>query len=526
MKRLNSLHVQVVVIFFCLLSSFAVSAKEYQLTLLHTNDHHGHFQKFSPYPDQDVGGLAAQSTLVNIIRAKVEKEGGHVLLLSAGDVNTGVPESDLLNAEPDIKSMNIINYDAMTLGNHEFDKAVSVLTKQSEMAKFPFLAANVVRKDSGETLFTPYVIKEIDGLRVAIFGLVTADVPTLVLPENVQELQFLSVIDTARKLVPLLKEKADVVIALTHIGLYDQDSDKTGDTQLAQAVTGIDVIVGGHTHTALDKPIIVGRTLIVQAGAYSEKVGRLNLTVDSEKDMVINYSFELLSVNEKNKVSYNGKDYYSYSSSGYVEDKEILETMEPYLKGADVLLGKPIGDALVELTGGKGESRSRETNLGNLITDSMLVKSGAEIALQNGGSIRAGIAPGIITYRDVLTVQPFGNTLTRIDMTGAQIMEVLNAAAGKVGSGGFLHVAGLKVTYSKGAGKALNVMTGNVPLDLQKTYRVVTNTFLASGGDGYDMLKPLAKYDTGFVDADAMVEYIQKIGKVAPQVEGRITLVE
>lgn len=500
----------------------SLMAKEHKLTILHTNDHHGHFQSFNPYPVKDVGGLAAQSTLVNIVRAEVEKDNGNVLLLSAGDVNTGVPESDLLDAEPDFKLMNMIGYDAMVLGNHEFDNSLDVLMKQKEWADFPFLAANVVKKDSGKLLVEPYIIKDIHGLKVAILGLITEEVPILVLPDNVKDLEFLDVIETAKKYVPELKKNADLVIALTHIGFYDEETAMTGDVQLAKAVPELDIIVGGHTHTTLAEPVVVGDTLIVQADGYSEHVGRLNLVVDDKEDKVTDYSFDMLPVNGKKRVKYNGKKYYKYVGTGYVKDKEILEAIQPYLKGAEELLNNQIGTTAVELSGGKSINRSQETNLGNLITDGMRDKTGADIAFQNGGGIRAGIAPGQITYRDVLTVQPFGNTLTEINMTGAQVMELLDIAATKIESGGFMQVSGLKVTYS--GGKAANVMVAGAPIDQEKIYKVVTNNFVAAGGDGYKLLKSMEKYDTGYVDAEATMEYINKLGKVDPKVEGRITI--
>ncbi len=513
---------------FCLLlmANTTAFAKTYNLTILHTNDHHGHFQKFDPYPVKGVGGLAAQSTLVNIVRAEVETAGGHVLLLSAGDVNTGIPESDLFDAEPDFVLMNMIGYDAMTVGNHEFDNSLEVLMKQRRLANFPFLAANIVKRNSGKLLLDPYIIKEIDGLKVGILGLVTEEVPRMVFPDQIKDLEFLSIIETAKKYLPELKEKTDLVIALTHIGFYGTESEHTGDVQLAEAVPGIDVIVGGHTHTALEKPVVIGDTLIVQADGYSEKVGRLNLTVDSETDNVTEYSYELMPVNGKKRVKYNGKAYFQYLGTAFVEDVEIQEAMKPYLEASNELLNRPVGTAMVELVGGKSISRSQETNLGNLITDAMRATTGADIALQNGGGIRAGIAPGTITYRDILTVQPFGNTLTEIQMTGAQLMEVLNFAATQVGNGAFMQVSGLKVTYNQAAGKAENVFVGNEPIDLEKTYTVVTNNFAASGKDGYSMLKPLPKYDTGYVDADSTMEYIKKRGKVSPKIEGRITLIK
>jgi 5'-nucleotidase/UDP-sugar diphosphatase len=503
-------------------------AKVYNLTILHTNDHHGHFLKFSPFPVQDVGGLAAQSTLVNVVRAEVKEAGGYVLVLSAGDVNTGIPESDLLDAEPDFNLMNIIGYDAMTLGNHEFDNSRDVLLKQKEWAKFPFLSANIVKKDTGEPLVSPYIIKDIEGLKVAIFGLTTEETPILTLPDNTKDLAFKSAIDVARELVPKLRTEADVVIALTHLGFYEDAGggyNSPGDLKLAKDVPGIDVIVGGHTHTKVMEPKVINNTLIVQAGAYSENVGRLNLTFDSDAKKITGSTYKLMSVNGKTRVKYNDKYYTMYVDKGYIEDQDIVEAIKPYIGQADTLLSQPVGEAAVELVGGKTESRSQETNLGNLITDGMRAKTGADIALLNGGGIRAGIAPGKITYRDVLTVQPFGNTLVLLDLTGAQVMDVLNYAATiEPGNGAFLHVSGLKWTNNKG--KVENVLAGDAPIDVQKTYKVVTNNFMSAGGDGYKMLKDLPQIDSGFVDADALKEYVAKQGKVEPKVEGRLTVIK
>ena len=512
-----------------LLTTTLVFAETAQLTILHTNDQHGHFMKFNPYPVADVGGMAAQSTFVNITRAEAEKAGANVLILSAGDLNTGIPESDMLDAEPDIIAMNMIGYDAMTLGNHEFDKSREILMKQQELAEFPFLSANVVKKDSGEPLVEAYVIKEYNGLKVAIFGLTLERTPTVTMPENTADIVFENVVEVAKELVPTLREEADIVIALTHIGLYSEDSNhyEDGDIYLASQVPGIDVIVGGHTHTKLTEPKVVNGTVIVQAGAYSEYMGKLELTVDTEADKVTESKYELVSINGKKRIKYNDNKYYMYLEPGYVEDRAILEKMKPSMEQASELLSQPVGETLVPLLGDKSESRSQETNLGNLISDGMRAKVGAEIAFQNGGGIRAGIAAGTITYRDILTVQPFGNILTTLDMTGAQVMDVLNYAASlDAGAGAFLHVSGVKWTLNRQTKTADDVMVGDAPIDLEKTYVVVTNNFMASGGDGYAMLKDLPKYETGFVDADAMMEYISALGKVEPKVEGRLTIIE
>ncbi|NQU02967.1 MAG: metallophosphoesterase, partial [Syntrophaceae bacterium] len=334
-------------------------AKVYKLTILHTNDHHGHFMKFDPYPEKDVGGLAAQSTLVNIIRAEIEKAGAHLLLLSGGDINTGVPESDLLDAEPDIKLMNIIGYDAMVLGNHEFENPLGVLMKQQKWAEFHFLSANIVKGEIGEPLFRRYILKDFDGLTVAIFGLTTEEVPILTPPEHTKTLKFKGIIDTARALVPELRREADIVIALTHAGLWEdsgQGHKTAGDLKLAQEVSGIDIIIGGHSHTAMKEPRIVKDTIIVQAGAYSEYVGRLDIAFDSDKGDIRDHTFHLIPVNKKKGIQYGGKHYYAYDGTGYMEDQEILSAMKPYLKKINQALSQTVGETVLQLQGGGKEN--------------------------------------------------------------------------------------------------------------------------------------------------------------------------
>lgn len=510
---------------FLLILPISSFAKVYNLTILHTNDHHGHFAKFDPYPVKEVGGLAAQSTLINIIRSEKEKTGGHVLVLSAGDINTGVPESDMLDAEPDIKMMNLIGYDAMTLGNHEFDNSLDVLMKQKEWAEFPFLSANVIKKSDGKPLVDPYVIKEFDGLKVAIFGLTTEETPVLVLPKNVEGLEFKDVIESSKSLISELRRQADVVIALTHLGFFAESGggyNSAGDLKLAEDVNGIDVIVGGHSHTVVEEAKIINDTIIVQAGDWSKYVGRLDLTIDIEKDKITDYGYKIIPVNMKKRIKYKDQKYYMYVDNGYLEDNRIIKAGEPFIEQADELLSQPVGKALVKLIGDRETVRSQETNLANLITDAMRAKTKADIAFQNSGGIRSDIAPGEITYRDILKVQPFGNTLVLLNMTGKEIMDVLGYAATiQPGNGAFLQVSGLKWTINKGIPE--DVIIGDSPLNISKTYKVVTNNFMASGGDGYKMLKEIENIDTGFVDADSLKEYIEMLSAVEPKVEGRLT---
>jgi len=511
------------------LSPITSLAKIYQLTILHTSNHNGHFIKFSPYGNPDVGVMAARSTLANIVRAEVEQAGGHVLLLSAGNINFGAPESDLLKAEPDFKLMTMLGYDAMALGYFELEISIDVLMKQREWAGFPFLAANVVKKETGELLVDPYIIKEFDGLRVAIFGLRLESTPTIASLE--EDLDSKSAIETAKALVPRLRAEADVVIALTSIG-FDETVDgrhqrTPGDVQLAKAVPGIDVIVGGgsRTGTILEQPAIIEDTLIVQPGEHGLYVGRLDLTIESDTDTIVEYTYKLIPVNLKKEVKNQGKSYYMYVDKGYVEDPAVLEFIQPYLKQFDEILSQPVGEALVRLDGDRDLVRHQETNLGNLATDSIRDKTMAEIAFCNGGGIQASIEQGLITYRDILRVFPFRNTLVLMDMTGEQIMSVLNHAVTlRPGSGGFLHASGLTWTNNRGIPE--QVMVGDAPIELNRMYKVVTNSYLTAGGNDYVMFKDISQYDTGFVDTYVLREYIMKLGKVAPKVEGRLTIIE
>jgi len=510
----------VFVSFVCLLLNPTTSlAKIYHLTILHTNNHKGHFVKFDEYPVRDIGGMAARSTLVNIVRAEVEQAGGHVLLLSAGDANIGTPESDLLYAEPDFRLMKMLDYDAMVLGNLDLHHPLKVLRQQREWGGFPFLSANVVEKATGELIVESYIIKEFDGLRVAIFGLTLEQADFSSKHEGILESK--SVIETAKALVPKLRTEADIIIALAHIG-FSQLRRTSDAVELAKEVPGIDVIVGGESDVVFTESEVIGNTLSIHPGIYGRYVGRLDLTIDSDVSKITEHRYTLIPVNLKKRVKYQGKSYYMYVDKGYVEDPAVLEFIQPYLDQVDEILSQPIGEALVKLDHNR---ELPETNLANLVTDSMRAKTGAEIAFQNAGGIRVNIEPGLITYRDILKTLPYRDTLVMLDMTGAQIMDVLSyAAMRKPSLTGFLHVSGLTWVNNKGVPE--NVMIGGTPIELDRVYKVVTGSYLAAGGDGYTMLKDIPQYDTGFTDASALREYIMKADKIAPKVEGRLTIIE
>jgi len=502
-----------------------LAAEVHRITILHTNDYHGHLAPFMYNFSPETGGMAAQYTAVNVVRQEVEKSGGRVLILSAGDVNTGIPESDLLNAEPDFKAMNAIRYDAMALGNHEFDKPRRVLKQQKGWARFPFLAANVLRKATGKPLYGDYIIKRLGALKVAIIGFTTPDTPKITMPGNTRGLIFVDPVRPAKKILKRVRDKVDIVIGLSHLGYYRnprRDRLRKADGYLARNAPGIDVIIGGHTHQAFKKAEQIGNTLVVQAGEFGVYLGRLDLRYNDRLKKIVHHKFRLIPINLKTLIKYKGEKYYMTKGPAYVQHPKITRMLAPYLEKTHALLRAPIGEAVVPLVGDRYKVRSGETNLGNLITDAMRQRVDADVALQNGGGIRSGIARGPISYRDILAVLPFGNTLVIMKLTGAQLLRALRHAARQhPGSGGWLHVSGLKWEIRRGA--PANVIVGGKPLDKKRLYTIAMNNFLAAGGDGYLVLQSgKNNYDTGFVVADVVKDYISKRNRVAPRVEGRL----
>jgi len=476
------------------------------ITILHTNDFHGRLESISV--TGIVGGSARIATLVNEIRSSAP---GIVLLLDAGDATHGTTLSNFFNGIPVIEVMNAIGYDAMEIGNHDFNYGQEGLTERASQAEFPLLAANIVVTATGEIppFCQPYVIKEVAGKRIAIFGLITPDTPVVTHPKNVVGLTFLDPIETAAKLVPELRPKADLIIALTHIG-YEMDR------RLAEEVGGIHVIVGGHSHTKIDVPERVGNeggnAIIVQAWEYGMVLGRLDLEMRGKA--IVRFSGELIPV-----------------TVDVPEDPDVKAIVESYAAELKAAMSEVVGYTTVPLEGARSLIRTRETNLGNLVADMMRWAAGdAQIALENGGGIRWHrlFPAGPITRADVYELLPFLNTLVMMDLTGAQIKQALENSVSKypTADGRFLQVSGLRFTFdpTKPAGsRVVNVWVGGEPLVETATYRVATNDFLAAGGDYYTVLTQGTNFvDTGVYLMDYMVEYLKEFSPVSPIEENRI----
>jgi len=520
------------ILFFSLLLGFwtgvGQASEVHHLAVLYTNDTHGHPVKFQYGRIPDVGGLPARATLVKQIR----KETPNVLLLDAGDLSTGGVESDFFNAEPDIIGYNYIGYDAMALGNHEFDHSIALLKGQMGRARFPFLSANVRTRD-GDYLGTPYIIKQFDGFKVAVLGLSTSETGVRGDPKNIRDIVFQDEVEAARSLVPILRKEADIVIALTHLGVYKDDS--SGSRRLAAQVSGLNLIVDGHTHTLLERPIVVknrasdGDTLIVQAGEYGVVLGRIDLWIRDRQ--VVNYQMELIPINlkrpEKNP---DGTVTYRWVGQKIEEDPDLLSRLQPYVDKVDALLSEKIGYADGAFP--NHYQRSGETALGDLVADSVLWymrRFDPDFAFINAGAIRADIPEGPINKKIVFDILPFDSTAVVLSLKGKEVASLFShAAAVQPGEGAFPQVSrGVHVVINRSTGKCESLMIHGEPIDPERTYRIATNSYLASGGDGYRVfLEGLDVFNSSTPQREVLVEYIKHLGgRIRPEVEGRIRII-
>jgi 5'-nucleotidase / UDP-sugar diphosphatase len=495
--------------------------KTYQLTVLHTNDHHGRFWQNG---DGEYG-MAARKTLIDQIRKEVAASGGYSLLLDGGDVNTGVPESDLQDAVPDFKGMNMLGYDAMAVGNHEFDKPLSTLRMQRELVKFPMLAANIYQ--GGKRMFEPYKVFNFDGLRIGVMGLTTEDTKKMVTPDNVKDVEFRSVVAEARKLVPELRAKSDIVIAATHMGHYENGNHGTnaeGDVTMARAVNGIDLVVGGHTQNpacmkaenVLDRAYVPGAecrpdrqngTWIVQAHEWGKYVGRADFEYRNGEFKLVKYA--LIPVNLMKSVKgADGKTSKVPYTVAIAEDKDMLAMLKPYQDFGQQKLMVEIGSSDGRLEGDRAIVRSKPASMAVLIGRASVERTKADFAVVNAGGVRDSLNAGKLTYKDVLKVQPFGNTTAVVDLSGKEVMDYLNAIAKmSVGSGAFPQFSGINLVITNGQVESASIK--GAPVAVGKTYRMVLNNFIAAGGDGYPKLTAHPTYvDTGYVDADVLRAYI------------------
>jgi len=503
-KRLFSLFASLILVLSLILApiqniAFAEDSTV-KLTIVHTNDVHSRIEG----DDAGLIGLPRFATFVK----QLEAENPNMLIVDAGDATHGVPIVNISQGEAMIKLMGAVGYDAMAPGNHDFNYGYNRLVELKSMAKFPILGANVV-PESGKMDLDEYVIKEVGGLKIGLFGLATPETKYKSSPKNTEGVDITDPIAKAKEIVEKLQaEKVNMIIAISHLGLDEGSEIKSSD--LAEQVDGIDLIVDGHSHTLLENGKQIGDTLIVQTGEHLKNVGVVDVTfTDGE---ITSKEAKLVKFEEIKDLTPDE------TIAGMIEDLKLKN---------DEILSEVVGKTNVRLVGEREIVRTQESNLGNLMTDALLDATGADVALTNGGGIRASIEIGDISKKNVLDVFPFGNYGVKLEVTGADIVKALEHGVTDYPSpaGKFPHVAGMtyKIDPSAEPGKRVyDVMIKGQPIDLQKTYTLATNDFMAIGGDEYTMFmdkKIIAEYSAF---DEILAEYIQKIGEVNAEVEGRI----
>jgi 5'-nucleotidase len=506
---------------------------DFALAILHTNDIHAHlaaFDNLGAFCDKAKdaagkcqGGAARLATAV----ARERALGGNALLLDAGDQFQGTLYFTKYKGEANAFFMNRLGYDAMALGNHEFDDGVATLANFVRSLKFPMLAANVNAEASPELrgLVAPYIVREIGGRKVGIIGATQPKAAQLSSPGP--DISFPDLAPTIERAVAALKAQGvNIIVLLSHVGL-------SGDKKLAASVAGIDVIVGGHSHVLLANdapeavgpcPLVVtgpdgGKTLIVTAGYWGRHLGVLH-AVFNPAGHVVRY--------DGNPVRLD---------ASMPEDPATLREVERFAKPLEAFRATALGR--IEGPLGAAMCRQEECAAGNLAAEAVLDggrRFGAVAGLYNGGGVRAGIAPGEVTLGDVLTAFPFPNTLVVLTLSGADLLDVLEYSVAAVGlhegSGRFLQVAGMRYAYdlAKPAGKRIvSVQMADAagqyaPLDPKADYRIATIDFLVRGGDGYAVFgrKGRDVENDGLEVSEMIARWITAKSPLTPTLDGRV----
>ncbi len=476
------------------------------LTILHTNDTHGHLLPFS-YPTllpagsdlamlkerTDIGGIARRATLVRQIRDQAAARHTTVWLFDAGDFSDGTPMSTEYHGEADVAAMNAVGYDLATLGNHEFNNPLVQVKKLVGLAGFPIVCANAVESATGKPLTEEYVIRTVGPLRIGIFGLLTHEAATY--PAAVDGVKVTDEIEAARRMVALLRPKADIVIALSHAG-------DGLDNVMAAQVPGIDVIVGGHSHSRLPTGEFVWRsedlkmddvngTVIVQAHQWGGELGRLDLLFEKDASggwHVGRYRARLVPV-----------------TAAIAADPKVAAVVDQYWRPIATRYGEVIGQAEADFS-----SRGDDEAPYNLVADAVRETFGTEIEMENTGGVRAPLVKGQITRGDMVTLDPFNNTVMLFKVSGRDLKRILVQHRPAV--------SGMR--YRLENRELVEATVNGHPIEDDRIYTGATNSYFAQSA-----LKGIETQDTKRQRLDVVVEYVKKKGSLKPVYDGRRVVV-
>jgi len=474
-----------------------------ELIIFHTNDMHSRIQDTDDSGASE--GLAEMAAAVKATKAKSPA----TLWFDAGDTFHGMPIITISKGENLVPLLNAAGVDAMTAGNHDFNYGLAQLEKLAKQLKFPLLDANVVRKKNGKFVFKPYKIFKVNGIKVGVFGLSTPETAYKTNPDNVKDVEFQNPVDVSKEMIKKLRPKCDVLIAVMHMGI-DASSEFTSE-RIARETDGIDLIVDGHSHTVLPEGIRVKDTLIVQAGYYEHFLGKATIEVENHK--IVSKKAQLLDADEIKAIN-------------PTPDKQILDTLKVVNAKAEEMLDEVVSHSDKELSSERLLVRRNESELGNLAADAFRWAAKSDIAICNGGGLRADLPAGDVRKRDIMSIFPFGNTLRVAEIKGSAVREMLEHSVEyyPASFGGFMSVSGLTFSYDPskpGKHRVKDILVGGQPLDENKTYTIALADFQTAGGDDYTMLKGLKIVGEYGTFEEVLTDYLNKVGMKGIEV-GRI----
>ena len=514
------------------LSAAAAPGQPVVLQFINVSDWHAQLDPLSVTGVGNVGGAAVLSTYFQMERAA----NPNTLVLTAGDAYGAAPPlSSFFNEEPAVLAMNLMGFDADTFGNHNFDKGVNHLQQMIDLAEFQYVVANLENLEGNLEGVKPYEIFDMAGVKVAVIGLINPEAPTLVFPGSFNSLIITDPVMAANKARAQAKrDGAKVFVVITHMGItgFDANSQAFGPLiDFANAVGGFDLIVGDHTDFQYSG--VINGALVTENRSKGLTYARTQLTVDSKTGKVLDKSVAFITP----------------LSSAVTPDPAIVNMLAPYRAQLAAAFDAPIGVANGVFVRGSNIERLQEVAIGNLITDAMRERYGTQLAITNGGGIRAPLpstylpldtslrrtTPGYaagppydLVIGDAFAVLPFGNSVVTRNVTGAQLHAALELSVAAIpgANGRFLQISGFKFTYNAtlpaGSRLVSVALSDGTPIPADGTiYTLATNDFVNAGGDGYTMFAD-GQGVTREVMADVLLEYIQQLGTITPTVEGRI----
>ncbi len=475
------------------------------LTILATTDFHGALE--ATRNDLDTGRpLGGADALVRAVREQRATNPDGTIYLDGGDSLHGTALSNFSQGGAVVELMNLAGLDASAVGNHEFDFGIDELLSRIDEADYPFLGANIVSKGDGKApeWATPYKIFDLHGVRVGVIGLATVSTPITTLPSNVENLRFEDPAEAINRLVnQLVPSQADLVVVVGHLGVFSSGTAVRGElADLAEGIQGVAALVGGHTHQLFAGELAGIPT--IQAGEAGTALGRIDIAYNAKRRRVRSSRVEVLPLGAET-----------------FDVPQVQELIAKYRKNVDGLMQEVIAVAEVTIE----RSRRGESAMGNLVTDAWRSQVDAEFVFQNPGGVRSSFDQGPVTYEDLYRVLPFENTVVMVDLTGAEIEELLLQGA----TAGYLQVSGLRYTIDISRSPA-EVVSTDPELEADRTYRVSINNFMAEGGDGLEILnrRPEA-VDTGIAFRDVVAAWLRsetaRGRKIQPLVDGRVRII-